>query len=651
MNRLGIQFNTDTVGMDSRLINQIIVRPSEFALKNLYNKQYSLFNTAKKSRLTSDISNKLNEVNSKIINEVEKTSGRLIGVIVDPDTLETSFYGIKKKLSLDSKGIDLKQLEKMSLEKQTDYLSKVVPKAINAEINRGFIPKDFEEILSNPGRQESIIKYAKRTAPELVPQLKQIFKDPGSTKSIEIYSGAVPGLEQMIKTPAGRALGTLFTSASKITGAPFNAALGAVLNTSEMREKGLGRLDSVLLGATKGATQDLANFATYAARTPEALYKTFKEDPGTKKVRLEQFLENLGEEKFKFIDEFADKASEKLNTKEYIDNLAQLEYEKELEKVMPSPSISETELFDTDQYLNEDLFKKNYRNRFFKQNPKLKEEYNYVNKEPSVAPEGLFNFNVTDLTQPQELQEGGRVKLGDGSGPKIGRRGFLGLIAGAAAAPELMKVIKGTGRAGKIASKIKLEKAEGMYPWFPDLIEKIKTKGKPFEEKEIIMEASYKHEAKGYGGLPTGEETVTRHVDGDTEFLLREYPDGRLAVDIHSPRNQEGSSTPVTLYYRPTMELKYYSGTKVEPAEFKVLEKEPRYFANGPDDVDIEMSEMRKVPGKDTIFGDVEAAERFATGKIQNRKIIPVKQSRREQMEDAPSDFIEETSPYGPETF
>jgi hypothetical protein len=244
--------------------------------------------------------------------------------------------------------------------------------------------------------------------------------------------------------------------------------------------------------------------------------------------------------------------------------------------------------------------------------------------------------------------EGGRIGLSGGGGPKMGRRGFLGLIAGAAAAPDLIKAIKGTGQAGKIASKIKLEKAEGMYPWFPDLVEKIKTKGKPFEEKEIIMEASYKHEPKGYGGLPKGEETVTRHVDGDTEFLLREYPDGRIAVDIHSPRNQEGSSTPVTLYYRPTMELKYYSGVKVEPAEFKVLEKEPRYFANGPDDVDIEMSEMRKVPGQNTIYGDVEAAERFATGKIENRKIIPAKQARREQMEDAPTDFIEETSPYGP---
>jgi hypothetical protein len=244
--------------------------------------------------------------------------------------------------------------------------------------------------------------------------------------------------------------------------------------------------------------------------------------------------------------------------------------------------------------------------------------------------------------------DGGRIGLSGGGGPKMGRRGFLGLIAGAAAAPDLIKAIKGTGQAGKIASKIKLEKAEGMYPWFPDLVEKIKTKGKPFEEKEIIMEASYKHEPKGYGGLPKGEETVTRHVDGDTEFLLREYPDGRIAVDIHSPRNQEGSSTPVTLYYRPTMELKYYSGVKVEPAEFKVLEKEPRYFANGPDDVDIEMSETRKIPGKNTIYGDVEAAERFATGKIENRKIIPAKQARREQMEDAPTDFIEETSPYGP---
>ena len=261
-------------------------------------------------------------------------------------------------------------------------------------------------------------------------------------------------------------------------------------------------------------------------------------------------------------------------------------------------------------------------------------------------------FEIPEIQSPDDSMREGFKKGG------MSKRGFLKLLGGTVAtgavAPDLIKAIKGgkkATQAGRVASKINFEKAEGMYSWFPDLVEKIKVKGKPFEEKEIIMEASHKHEAKGYGGLPKGIEKVTKHVDGDTEFLLREYPDGRIAVDIHSPRNQEGSSTPVTLYYRPTMELKYYSGTKVEPAEFKVLEKEPRYFANGPDDVDIEMSETRKIPGKNTIYGDVEAAERFATGDIKNRKIIPVKQSRREQMEDAPVDFIEETSPYGPDTF
>jgi hypothetical protein len=257
----------------------------------------------------------------------------------------------------------------------------------------------------------------------------------------------------------------------------------------------------------------------------------------------------------------------------------------------------------------------------------------------------VIPFEIPEIQSPDDSMREGFKKGG------VSRRGFLGLLAGAAAAPEIIKGIKGTKKAAqtvRAASKIEFEKAEGMYSWFPDLVEKIKTKGKPFEEKDLIMEASYKHEAKGYGGLPKGVEKLTKHVDGDTEFILREYPDGRIAVDIHSPRNQEGLDTPVTLYYRPTMELKYYSGTKVEPAEFKVLEKEPRYFANGPDDVDIEMSETRKIPGKNTIYGDVEAAERFATGKIENRKIIPVKQARRDQMEDAPVDFIEETSPYGP---
>ena len=238
--------------------------------------------------------------------------------------------------------------------------------------------------------------------------------------------------------------------------------------------------------------------------------------------------------------------------------------------------------------------------------------------------------------------DGGRIGLSGGGGPKIGRRGFLGLIAGAAAAPDLIKSLKGTGQAAKIASKIKLEPAEGMYPWFPKLVEKVKEMGKPFEEKDLIMEPSYKNDPRPFGSRqPTGEEKLTKHVDGDTTFILREYPDGRLAVDIDSPRNQESFGQPVSLYYRPKMEIQNYKGEKkIEPPEFKVLEPEPTLFANGPDDVDITFTEVPKNPKRNTVFGDIEAAERFATGNIKNRKIIPVKQSLRNEMSDDPSTFI-----------
>jgi hypothetical protein len=156
------------------------------------------------------------------------------------------------------------------------------------------------------------------------------------------------------------------------------------------------------------------------------------------------------------------------------------------------------------------------------------------------------------------------------------------------------------------------------------------------------MEASYKNDPRPFlSGIPKGEEKLTKHVDGDTTFILREYPDGRLAVDIDSPRNQQSFGQPVSLYYRPKMEFQNYKGEiKVEPAEFRVLEPEPRPFVTGPDDVDITFTEVPKDPKRDIVFADIEAAERFATGKIKNRKIIPVKQSLRNEMEEDPSTFI-----------
>ena len=39
MQKLGLTFDTNLVGMDSRIINQVIVKPSEIKLNNLYARQ------------------------------------------------------------------------------------------------------------------------------------------------------------------------------------------------------------------------------------------------------------------------------------------------------------------------------------------------------------------------------------------------------------------------------------------------------------------------------------------------------------------------------------------------------------------------------------------------------------------------------------
>jgi hypothetical protein len=255
----------------------------------------------------------------------------------------------------------------------------------------------------------------------------------------------------------------------------------------------------------------------------------------------------------------------------------------------------------------------------------------------------IIPIEIPEIQSPDDSMREGFKKGG------MSKRGFLKLLGGTVAtgavAPDLIKAIKGgkkTVQAARVASKINIEPAEGMYPWFPKLVEKVKEMGKPFKEKDLIMEPSYKNDPRPFGSrLPTGEEKLTKHVDGDTTFILREYPDGRLAVDIDSPRNQESFGQPVSLYYRPKMEIQNYKGEKkIEPPEFKVLEPEPTLFANGPDDVDITFTEVPKNPKRNTVFGDIEAAERFATGNIKNRKIIPVKQSLRNEMSDDPSTFI-----------
>ena len=104
MNRLGLQFDTDLMGMDSRVINQVIIKPSEIKLDRLYRKQFDVFEKLKNNP-TDALRTELNDINKQVKSIVKTTSGRLVGVTIDPNTLETSFEGLKKKYSNEAYGL------------------------------------------------------------------------------------------------------------------------------------------------------------------------------------------------------------------------------------------------------------------------------------------------------------------------------------------------------------------------------------------------------------------------------------------------------------------------------------------------------------------------------------------------------------------
>jgi len=196
MARLGLQFDTSLMGMDSRVINQVIIRPSEKKLDRLYSKQFKIFEQLKDNPTDELLKEQLVGINKQVKDIIKTTSGRLVGVTIDPNTLETSFEGLKKKYSLTQfmkENMTMKDLAKFDhgSKEQQEFLTKTLNKAVNAEVRKGFVPNDFKQILTNKKSQEAILKYATKKTPELISKLKWAFKNPSSKVAMKILSSPV----------------------------------------------------------------------------------------------------------------------------------------------------------------------------------------------------------------------------------------------------------------------------------------------------------------------------------------------------------------------------------------------------------------------------------------------------------------------------
>ena len=263
MARFGLQFDTQTVGMDSRLINQVVLKPAENMLEKLYTKREGILDNIK-GKPTKEQKEILKQINDSVKKVVKTTSGRFVGIIVDPNNLNPSFTGTKKDLAFSKVEKTIKDIAKLpgtpdalggGYTKDSEYFKFIkdnVQKSVSGEIKRGFVPNDFKVILSDPKNRKNLLEYAKKNAPDILPQFKKILNNPASKESFALYSNPFfdPSLMGKVVSDLGKGINVGLGPTGILA---LNTALG-VDPTQSIDRAGLGLEAALAKPLVRGAT-------------------------------------------------------------------------------------------------------------------------------------------------------------------------------------------------------------------------------------------------------------------------------------------------------------------------------------------------------------------------------------------------------------
>jgi hypothetical protein len=231
---------------------------------------------------------------------------------------------------------------------------------------------------------------------------------------------------------------------------------------------------------------------------------------------------------------------------------------------------------------------------------------------------------------------GGRIHLSEGGkGPKIGRRGFLGFLVGAASAPFVGKLMKGkkTVQAAKVAGKV-LPKVSGMPEWFSPLVSKIQKEGIDVSPKATRVEDIIKVK-KLEVPAPDGKSNDI--------ITMTEYPDGR--IDIEANVYGGAFDSPFSLEYRPPRsDINLDTGAEIKsPGDFTVVEQRPRPESGNPGKIEIDYESM----SVDDTISDLERLEKIGTGKRIHPKRVEQRAAARKYIEDNPHEDVVNRYPDG----
>ena len=223
---------TNTLGLDSPLINQVIIKPSEELINDYYKTQKAIGKKILKEGQTPELLKKLDDINSKIFAESLRTKGRVVGSILLPDKtggLVSELVGVNPKLSIDF-GIfdqDIKSLEKEigfkkfrgvkigtpeffeklkmsggNIEKANLFYNEILPSVLEYNKMNPLDPNDFKDLLNTKERQASVLKAASKYRSDLVPTLKNIFKKIPLSSATKLGGLGLVGLTTINATPS-----------------------------------------------------------------------------------------------------------------------------------------------------------------------------------------------------------------------------------------------------------------------------------------------------------------------------------------------------------------------------------------------------------------------------------------------------------------
>ena len=192
----------------------------------------------------------------------------------------------------------------------------------------------------------------------------------------------------------------------------------------------------------------------------------------------------------------------------------------------------------------------------------------------------------------REFNMGGRVGLQGGGGPKIGRRGFLGLLGAGIGSLMMPRSVK---KAAELLPAAKpIMSSPGMPDWFPLLANQIRNRGKIVREPD-------------YGDFTSGGDTTVRYqlndnsLAGNEIFMEEDLQTGAVSIFGRGDDFQQ-----VSLDYTPG-ERTIAKGGKIRESEpsfeagefFKGEIQDVENFVDSVDDLRGEVVSWRKLSGID----------------------------------------------------